>query len=187
MLFPFPADQVQTPLDGPHGAAEPRGDLRVVVAFHPGDGQLYACGMFAWAGSQQQPGGFYRVRYTGRATNLPLQLHARQGTLQVGFSDPMDAESVANANNFRVKVWSLKRTANYGSPHINEHSLKVVSASLGEDGRSVTLQIPDIGPTWCMEVRYTLRSAEGRPVNGTIHNTIHHLGDPIATGQAAKR
>ena len=35
--------------------------------FHPADGQLYCCGMFAWAGNQTQPGGFYRVRYTGKA------------------------------------------------------------------------------------------------------------------------
>ncbi len=35
--------------------------------FHPVSGQLYCCGMFAWAGDQTQPGGFYRVRYTGKA------------------------------------------------------------------------------------------------------------------------
>ncbi len=34
--------------------------------FHPTDGQLYTCGMFAWAGNRTQPGGFYRVRYTGK-------------------------------------------------------------------------------------------------------------------------
>jgi hypothetical protein len=37
--------------------------------FHPVDGQLYCCGMFAWAGTQTQPGGFYRVRATGKAIN----------------------------------------------------------------------------------------------------------------------
>ena len=35
--------------------------------FHPRDGQLYGCGMFAWAGNQSQPGGFYRVSLADKA------------------------------------------------------------------------------------------------------------------------
>ena len=42
--------------------------------FHPVDGQLYLCGMFAWAGSRTQPGGFYRLRYTGKPVHLPVDL-----------------------------------------------------------------------------------------------------------------
>ena len=45
--------------------------------FHPADGQLYCCGMFAWAGNQTQPGGFYRVRYLGEAVHLPIGLRRR--------------------------------------------------------------------------------------------------------------
>ena len=44
--------------------------------FHPKDGQLYACGMFAWAGNQTAPGGFYRIRATGKPMFLPTGLHA---------------------------------------------------------------------------------------------------------------
>ena len=44
--------------------------------FHPGSGQLYCCGMFAWAGDQTQPGGFYCVRYTGKPVHLPIGLQA---------------------------------------------------------------------------------------------------------------
>ena len=45
--------------------------------FHPGDGQLYTCGLFAWAGDRTQPGGFYRVRATGKPMFLPIGLSAR--------------------------------------------------------------------------------------------------------------
>jgi hypothetical protein len=143
--------------------------------FSPGDGQLYACGMFAWAGTQQQPGGFYRVRYTGREVHLPVGLHARPGKLEIVFSGPLDADSVSDISNFHVKVWSLQRTANYGSPHINERPLEVRSAELSDDQRTLTLHIPEMEPTWCMEVRYRLRSLSGQPVDGTLHNTIHQL------------
>ena len=50
-------------------AALPTGVMR--GRFHPHDGQLYACGMFAWAGNATQPGGLYRIRYTGRAMHCP--------------------------------------------------------------------------------------------------------------------
>ncbi|MFT5289935.1 MAG: hypothetical protein ACI82F_002006, partial [Planctomycetota bacterium] len=72
-------------------------------------------------------------------------------------------------------VWDLKRTKNYGSPHLNEHELQVTSAKLSPDGRSVELEVPGIAPTWCMEIRYELLTASGDPVQGTINNTIHQL------------
>ncbi|MBT4866785.1 MAG: heme-binding protein [Planctomycetaceae bacterium] len=143
--------------------------------FHPGDGQLYLCGMFAWAGSQTQPGGLYRLRYTGKPAHLPVGLSARKNGMAVTFTDKLDAASARDPKNYSVKIWSLKRTAGYGSKHYNERSLKVTAASLSEDGKQVFLQIPEIAPTWCMEINYEVQSATGKPIRGKIHNTIHKL------------
>ncbi len=57
--------------------------------FHPIDGQLYACGMFAWAGNRTQDGGFYRVRSTGKTVHLPIGLNAKPR----GCSSPSAARS----------------------------------------------------------------------------------------------
>ena len=54
----------------------PTGTMR--GRFHPKDGQLYSCGMFAWAGNQTRPGGFYRVRATGKPIVLPVGLRAKE-------------------------------------------------------------------------------------------------------------
>jgi hypothetical protein len=145
--------------------------------FHPADGQLYVCGMFAWAGNATQPGGFYRVRYTGQPMHVPIGLHASRSGLALTFTDDLTAESVANPAAFSVKSWSLKRTANYGSDHFNERALKVTQASLADDRRTVHLTIPEIAPTWCMEIRYSLKSNSGSVVNGVVHNTIHRLAE----------
>jgi hypothetical protein len=145
--------------------------------FHPGDGQLYGCGMFAWAGNQQQPGGFYRIRKTNRPANLPIGLRAKQNGMQISFSDPLGSQSAMDVKNYTVKTWSLKRTAGYGSKHYDEKQLKVVAAHISNDGNSVLLEIPNIQPTWCMEIKFSLRDTAGNPVRGTIHNTIHQLGD----------
>lgn len=143
--------------------------------FHPGDGQLYTCGMFAWAGNQTAPGGFYRVRMTGKPVCLPVGLSARQDGLHVTFSGPVDVKTAGDLTRYGVKVWGLKRSERYGSDHIDEHPLKVTGAEVSADGRSVTLRVADLAPTWCMEIKYRLKAADGEEFEGLIHNTIHRL------------
>ena len=144
--------------------------------FHPTDGQLYLCGMFAWAGNATHPGGLYRLRATGEPMRLPLQLRATQSGLKLTFTEPLDPASV-DVKNLQVKTWSLKRTARYGSQHYDEKVEIVRGASLSDDGKTLTIDMADLKPTWCMEIVYSLRSATGMPVQGTLHNTIHALGD----------
>jgi len=145
--------------------------------FHPENGQLYACGLFVWAGNQEQPGGFYRVRYTGKPLWLPLELKARRRGIEITFSDKLDRKSAEEIRNYTVKTWSLKRTAEYGSAHYDEHPAQVTAAHLAADNKKVFLEMPDIAPTQCMEIKYFLRSPADDPVEGVIHNTIHHLRD----------
>ncbi|MFM9962614.1 MAG: DUF6797 domain-containing protein [Planctomycetaceae bacterium] len=144
--------------------------------FHPTDGQLYLCGMFAWAGNATYPGGLYRLRATGQPMHLPVGLHATKSGLALTFTEPLDPKSL-DVKNLQIKTWSLKRTANYGSKHFDEKLLKIRGAKLSADSKSLTLDVAELRPTWCMEISYSLRSATGTPVQGTIHNTIHELGD----------
>jgi putative heme-binding domain-containing protein len=145
--------------------------------FHPGNGQLYSCGMFAWAGNQQQPGGFYRVRYTGQPVHLPTGLKARTRGMEITFASPVDRTVASDVKRYRVKTWSLKRTAGYGSKHYDEKPSRVTGVQVSADGKTVFLEIADIKPTWSMEIRYSLQGVGGEPVEGTIHNTIHNLQD----------
>jgi hypothetical protein len=133
--------------------------------------------MYAWAGSRTQPGGFYRIRATGKPVNGPVQLKARAGRMEVTLSNPVDPTSAADAKNYRVRAWALKRTANYGSNHYDEHELTVTASTLSADGKTIVLTIPKLAPTWCMEITYNLTSHDGQTVAGKIHNTIHALKD----------
>jgi hypothetical protein len=145
--------------------------------FHPRNGQLYACGMYAWAGTQTQPGGLYRVRYTGKPLWLPVGLSARRDGLAITFSAPIDRAAATDHRRYGAKSWALKRSANYGSDHINERPVPIVAATLSADGRTVMLAMPEIAPTWCMEITYAIMGADGSAVKGTIDNTIHRLRD----------
>lgn len=141
--------------------------------FHPRDGQLYLCGMFAWAGNATQPGGFYRLRYTGKPLHLPVALRARATGVQVTFSAPLDRATATDPARYEVRAWGLKRTANYGSDHINERALPVTAVRLCADNRTVFLTIPGLAPTWGMSIRASLKGAGGEAVPLLIHNTIH--------------
>jgi putative heme-binding domain-containing protein len=145
--------------------------------FHPKSGQLYCCGMFAWAGNQTQPGGFYRVRYTGKPVYLPIGLHAKKTGMTMTFTGRLDPKAAADARNYAVKTWSLKRSSAYGSNHYNEKPATITGAKLTGDGKTVTLQIAEMKPTWCMEIRYSVKGADGSVVEGVVHNTVHRMGE----------
>jgi len=145
--------------------------------FHPLDGQLYLAGMFAWAGNQQQPGGLYRLRATGAPMHLPVELSATRTGIRLRFTDPLDPATATDPANYHLKAWDLRRSANYGSPHLNERPWPVTTASLSDDARTLHLTVPDIAPTRGMEIRYDLQTQSGSPLRGTIHNTIHRLRD----------
>ncbi|HEX5269639.1 MAG TPA: heme-binding protein, partial [Gemmataceae bacterium] len=145
--------------------------------FHPGDGQLYCCGMFAWAGDRTQPGGFYRVRYTGKPVYLPVGLHAGRDGMTLRFTGALDAKSAGDPAHYAVRTWGLKRSEKYGSDHYDEKPAKVTGVTVSADGRSVTLAIEGLKPTWCMSIAYDVKAADGRAVKGLLHNTVHRLGD----------
>lgn len=144
--------------------------------FHSSNGHLYLCGMFAWAGNATHPGGLYRLRATGQSIYLPIELRARTSGLQLTFSAPLDPEAI-DVKQFRIKTWSLKRSERYGSEHYDEKHLDVTDVELAADGRTLYLTVPEIEPTWCMEIQYELKASSGRPVKGTLHNTIHALAE----------
>ncbi len=144
--------------------------------FQPQDGQLYLAGMFSWAGNATHPGGLYRVRATGQPIQLPVGLHATQRGLTLNFTEKLDPASI-EPKNIQVKTWGLKRSANYGSKHYDEQSLTVERCTLSADGRTLTVDLPAIRPTWCMEIQYSFRSARGQPATGVLHNTIHALAE----------
>ncbi|MFC3880547.1 DUF6797 domain-containing protein [Algoriphagus namhaensis] len=144
--------------------------------FNPGDEQLYLCGLSAWGSTQPQLGGLYRIRKVDQPLSIPIGIKASSEGIELAFSDDLDRESVSEISNYRVKIWDLLRSRKYGSKHYNEKPLSVANASLSRDNRTILLTIPDIKPTWGMEITYELSNENGKTVSGSIQNTIYQLG-----------
>ncbi len=151
--------------------------------FHPEDGQLYCCGLFGWSSNKTSPGGFYRVRYTGKPLNMPLGLEATSRGMLIHFSDPLDPESATDYGNYAVTRWNYKRTKSYGSEDYSVKNgrqkgrdrVRVEKAVLQDNKKSVLLEILDMRPSMQMEIKYRIKAADGAELSDTIHNTIHKV------------
>ena len=143
---------------------------------HPANGQLYLCGLSAWATSQtEQEGGFYRLRPTGQPAALPTAWHVIHGGIELTFSEPLSAATAIDPTRYTVKVWELKRSANYGSPRLNEHTLPVTRAEIRANPREVRLTIPALTPATIIELTCRVQDATGAEVTRVITGTIHRV------------
>lgn len=149
--------------------------------FNPYDGQLYACGLSAWGSTQTlQLGGLFRIRYDGSPVVVPIGLKAKKQGMQITFAKALDPASVKDISNYKIQTWDLLRSRRYGSDHYNIKELKVSKAELSKDRKTLHLYIPEIKPTWVMEINYKLKDNDGGKAEGLIQNTIHDFGpDPI--------
>ena len=150
---------------------------------HPTNGQLYLCGLSAWATSQtEQEGGFYRLRPTGQPATLPVAWHIIQGGIELTFSEPLTA-AAAEASRYQAKVWELKRSASYGSPRVNEHALAVTRAEVLADPRRVRLTIPTLAPATIIELTCRVPDATGADVSRVVTGTIQRVPGPAAAAR----
>ena len=151
--------------------------------FHPKDGQLYLCGLFGWASNKTRPGGFYRVRYTGKPVNMVNALRVGKEGVTIGFTDKLDPLAATDAGNYHVQVWNYRWTEQYGSPDFKlngqegRDQLVVQSVALSRDRRTVFLKLPGLSPVMQMHIDLNLKSLDGSPIRTFVHNTVHGMGD----------
>lgn len=155
---------VSLPLEFPTGIMRGR--------FHPG-GDLFVCGLFGWSSNRTKPGGFHRVRRTGEVC-LPTAFRATRDGLLLTFSSALDPKAATDPDNYAVRTWGLKRSANYGSKHEKEREREVTRVELIE-GRSVRIKIAELEPTRGMSIGVRGQAADGTPFKIEIHATIHAI------------
>jgi hypothetical protein len=157
--------------------------------FSPQDGQLYVTGLKGWQTNAAKDGGFDRVRYTGKPVYMPKDLHATDKGLLVTFTQPLSEKSAADPDSYSVETWNYKWASGYGSAEYSvanpgkqgHDTLKVQSARLLPDGKTVFLEVDGIKPAMQMKVDYNVDAKDKPGVKGTIFNTIHNLAPtPVA-------
>ncbi len=152
--------------------------------FVPERNALFLTGLRGWQTNASKDAGFYRVRYTGKPLNLPIDLHVKKGEIDIRYSDALERSSV-DADSFRIDQWQYRWTSSYGSPEFKvsepkqkgRDEVEIDSVSISSDGKTVTLKVPDVRPVMQMAIKMNLTTAAGAPIRTTIHNTINVVGD----------
>jgi len=153
----------------------------VRARFNPRDGQLYVCGLGGWQCDSAVEGGFDRLRYTGKPVHSVCSLHVTHTGVQLGFTQPLDAASATDVQNYSVKRWNYERAEHYGSPEFSvanpgrqgKDNVDVKSAKLGADGKTVELELVDLKPVMQQRILFRIKARDGTPLEQEIQETIN--------------
>lgn len=151
--------------------------------FNPRDGQLYVSGMAGWGSYTPDDGCFQRVRYTGQPVQWPVAFHVHQNGVRVTFSGPVDSALAAGRGEHFAQGWNYRYSGGYGSAEFSAQHfgarghdvLRIASATVLPDGRSLFLELPDLQPM--SQLHLHLRPDGGRPVD--LFATVHKLDAPF--------
>ena len=157
--------------------------------FNPHDGQLYVSGLNVWQSDAAKFGCFTRVRFTGKTATRPVGLHATQKGVAITFTEPLDAKSATDKENFSVERWNYRWTGNYGSKDYSpsdpnkegRDTVAITAAQLSPDKKTITLDLPDMAPVMQMKIKFKINAADGRTLDQEIYNTINKLPGAKAT------
>ncbi len=147
---------------------------------HPIDGQVYVTGLSGWQGpAGGKDGCLQRLRFTGKQQTMLRGAEVTAKGVTLHFTGPVPAEA-AEPSRYTAETWNYRWAARYGSdqwsvrePERQGHDrLEVTAAQLGDDGRSVELDIPGIAPADQLRIDGDL---PGLASAGSVLLTVHAL------------
>jgi hypothetical protein len=173
-----------TPLPGRFLSGPMRG------AWNPRDGQLYVAGSTGWQTAAARDGCLQRVRFTGKDPRLPIEFHVHTDGIRIAFTTELDRAAAENSGSYSFAQWNYRYSKNYGSkdylpsnPNKEGHeTLEVKSTRLLPDRKTVFIEIPGLRPVMQFELKYSLNSADGKPMRSSLWGSINRLGKNSKTG-----
>jgi len=151
--------------------------------FNPVDGQLYVAGLRGWQTTGVKDGCLQRVRYTGKPVLMPVAWKVRKTGIDLGFTDPLDRDVAGDPDSYSAVWFQVESTPDYGSPEFSpldrskrgRQPVAISAATLGDDGKTVSLEIPGLRPVTNLIVKYSLRSAAGAKLQGEAAFTVNRV------------
>jgi sugar lactone lactonase YvrE len=152
---------------------------------NPLDGQVHATGLQGWNGGGRiglLDSGVQRLRFTGNEDFMVIDCQVTQDGLRIAFNDALDADASTNPDAYTIEVWNYQWRREYGSdqfsPTTGEVGIEkwdIESVSLGSDGRSIKLSLPDLIPVDQLHLRLRVKSQKGTRLDEEIYWTIHRV------------
>ncbi|MFP6899747.1 MAG: hypothetical protein VCA36_02310, partial [Opitutales bacterium] len=126
-----------------------------------------------WAGSR----GIQKLTWTGKVPPDVHNLSLTKSGFSLTFTVAVDKASATAVGNYAIKSYSYKYHRSYGSPQVNRKNWKPAKATLSGDGKTVTLDLPEMQPRQLYEISLKqVRTAEGSSLlNPLIVYHAHNL------------
>jgi cytochrome c len=120
------------------------------------DGALYM-GMIGnpgnWSQQEKLWYGLQRMKYNGNSVFEMLAIRAKTNGMEIEFTEPLRDGDGWNVQQYGVKQWWYKPTAQYGGPKMDEEAMTVKSATVSADRKKVFLEIPGLKPQHVVHVQ----------------------------------
>ncbi len=152
---------------------------------NPRDGQVYACGLQGWNGGGRiglLDNGVQRVRYTGQPIQMIRDCRVESDGLRIDFNFPVEATAASDLTSYTARHWNYRWRAEYGSDmyapstgEVGPELLKVTSALVDKDGRSVKLIVGNLRPVDQVHLVMKIRAEDGTPFEEELYWTIHRI------------
>lgn len=152
---------------------------------NPTDGQVYATGLQGWNGGGRAgllDKGIQRLRYTGKPLKMVRDCTVESDGLRLHFNFQLDPDSATDLASYDVTHWNYHWRRDYGSDMYSPttdkpgiEKMNVVSASLGADGRSVKLNIPDLKPVNQVHLLLNVKQKNGDGFEEELYWTINQV------------
>ena len=163
--------------------------------FHE-DGSLYVLGFRGWQTNAATECAFQRIRYNeGAVAGIPEKMEYTDKGIKLTFPVKLDAELAEDVTSYSAQRWDYVRGPMYGSGEFsvdnpdkeamekalkseskNIHkrdSVKIESAKLSEDGKTVDLILEGMKPSMSLKVAYDLEDTDGEILKSEVHATVY--------------
>ena len=130
------------------------------------EGTLFAGGQSrGWPTQGVEPFAFERLHWTGKIPFEILEMRATIDGFDLEFTQAVDEKSAEALESYSVEAWTYIYREQYGSPEVDKVYPAVVRIDVSEDGRTVSLAIPERikGHVHMLELP-GLKSNEGEPL-----------------------
>lgn len=163
--------------------------------FHS-DGSLYVLGFRGWQTNAATECAFQRIRYNAEVPlTLPDKLEYTDQGVKLTFPVKLDAELAEDPTSYSAQRWNYVRGPQYGSGefsvdspekeemekalksesknHRDRDTVKIESAKLSEDGKTVDIVLEGMKPSMSLKVAYDLEDTEGEILKSEVHATVY--------------
>jgi hypothetical protein len=149
--------------------------------FSPHDQNLYVVGLKGWQTRAAKEGCLHRIRYTGKPWRLPSGWKVGKGTISILFAEPLDKATAEDTENYAAEEWNYLWHTVYGSPDVSvtdpkqkrRDPLEISAAHLSEDGKTLTLSVPQLTPAMQVQVKINGQFNDGTELKTEVAGSVY--------------